>query len=374
MTDSSDSPAIDPIYLGWLIFGGLLLVTGLIIYHSYNNHDSQTKKLLQEKARIEKLISKYSRRKDYSKENATLLDDLRELEKRQDNWWYLRYLEEVGVGDFKPRYTTIGFAKVIEGKDFVRVTKEVALSARYEEIVRLITQLENIGGFEIQDLSIRESTTESGIHRVKFKLTSLEVKKSLLKKLRQDLIKGITKQKSSPYKLALLIEPKWKSRRKKKIRKVTRDPFVNIKRRREEWLAALKERINQEKERKETLKDLRSKRERQRLSLRKRRLEEERKRAYKKAIAGKKKIVIPPPINISLEMEMVGYFDFKSGKIALIKPDNYVRVGNVVDGMKVVKIEPRKITFKKGIQEYYSSMEIMGIPVFGSKKNNALKK
>jgi len=166
---------------------------------------------------------------------------LEKLTKSKDNWWYLGELEGIKK-KYKPYFRNISASRITNGADFKTYSRLIKMSSSFSESVDLIDSLEGYGGFKIESLDVQANEEDSRKHDVEFWLAFSRVKQPIVDKLAAALIeKKAKKVEKNYYTTSLRLSPSWKKNRLLVMNRGGRDPFINLKRSREEWLTKLEE-------------------------------------------------------------------------------------------------------------------------------------
>ena len=270
---------------------------------------------------------------------------LKELYVTKDNWWYLGELEGIKK-KYKPVFRNISASKVKQDKNFVTYSRLVNISSSFPDTVDLIDNLENASSFHIEGLDIKPSRKGEDVskHNVKFWMSFSRVKDGVVDKLAAALTgEDAKKHDKKYYEKSLRIKPFWKKNQLLAVKEVKNDPFIDLHRRREQWLAKLKE----DREAKEAA--LLAKRA--------------------KEAAG----IVGGPDNVSnadLSNKLVlkGVLDIKGIKMAIFdakyevvpgRRNLYrynVKVGDSVGDKEIVSIDTERVVLKSGDMTYFSMM------------------
>jgi hypothetical protein len=181
---------------------------------------------------------------EFEKLKKTGMVALEKLTKSKDNWWYLGELEGIKK-KYKPYFRNISASRIKDGSDFKIYSRLIKMSSSFSESVDLIDSLEGFGGFKIESLDVQANEEDSRKHDVEFWLAFSRVKQPIVDKLAAALVeKKAKKVEKNYYTTSLRLPPSWKKNRLLVVNRGGRDPFINLKKSREEWLAKLEEERN----------------------------------------------------------------------------------------------------------------------------------
>lgn len=318
-----------------------LMGTSLFTYSSQRKEKKKIESRIQNiKASVEALTEDDSTLEKLKKDGKAVL---KRFNITKDNWWYLGDLEGI-KGKYRPVFKNISRSKVSEGPNFTKLSRLVNMSGTFSEALDLIGNLEDSGDFQIEDLRISTDKTDNKKHEMEFWLSFMRIKEDVVKKL-SDAIEGKSSAKKDKkyHKRSLRFKPRWKKGERLILKKSKRDPFVDLKKRREAWLAQIKEEQQNLTSKQLLAKELRSK--------------------------GKSKENAPlPPLDISLKLVLKGVLSLKGTKMAILdakfeviasQKNLYrynVRIGDFVGDKKVTRIEDKRVTLKSGKRTYYTVM------------------
>ena len=265
---------------------------------------------------------------------------LKELNITKDNWWYLGELEGIKK-KYKPLFRNISASKVKQQKNFTTYSRLVKMSSSFPEAVDLMDSLENTSGFQIEGLDIQSNNEDTSKHNVEFWMSFSRVRKKVVDKLSSSLTeKTLQKSDKEYYAKSLRLKPSWKKNQLLALKRVKKDPFIDLKRRRELWLDKLE-----------------AEREAKKIAL-----------EAKKAAGGAGIEGDASDANMSAKLVLKGILSIKGTKMAVLEAKyeivtgrknlyRYnVKVGDSVGNKEVVRIEEKRIVFKSGDMTYYSTM------------------
>jgi hypothetical protein len=270
---------------------------------------------------------------------------LEQLYVTKDNWWYLGELEGIKK-KYKPIFRNISPSKVKQDKNFVTYSRLVNISSSFPDSVDLIDNLENDSDFHIEGLDIKTGQEGEDVnkHNVEFWMSFSRVKEEVVNKLATALTgKDSKKIDKKYYEKSLRIKPFWKKNQLLAVKEVKKDPFIDLHRRREQWLAKLKE--EQEAKEKALL---------------------ARRAAEAAGIVGGPDILTDADLSDRLVLK--GILDIKGIKMAIFdakyevvpgRKNLYrynVKVGDSVGDKEIVSIDKKRVILKSGDMTYYSMM------------------
>lgn len=178
---------------------------------------------------------------EFEKLKKTGMAALEKLTKSKDNWWYLGELEGIKK-KYKPYFRNISASRITDGNDFKIYSRLIKMSSSFSESVDLIESLEGFGGFKLESLDVQANEEDSRKHDVEFWLAFSRVKQPIVDKLADALReKEAKKVEKNYFTTSLRLPPSWKKNRLLVVNRGGRDPFINLKKSREEWLAKLGE-------------------------------------------------------------------------------------------------------------------------------------
>jgi hypothetical protein len=259
---------------------------------------------------------------------------LKELDITKDNWWYLGELEGINK-KFWPVFRNISASKIKEEPRFTKYSRLVKMTSSFPEVLDLISNLENSGGFQIEGLEILANAEDSKKHNVEFWLSFSRVKQAVI-----DELSAVIGNKTAPkdgktyYEKSLRLKPVWKKNKFFAGRKRGRDPFTNLKKRREEWLARLSAEQDDKME-----------------------------------LSAKNMSDVFQQVDVSQQLVLKGILSFRGIKMAVLdakykvlpgRKNRYrynVRTGDFVGEKKVVKIDNKRVVLRFENTTYYTIME-----------------
>ena len=332
--------------IAWI--GTLVLLLPLMGVGFFSNSQQQKEKVKLER-RIKKIKIKVEalNEKDPSfmslKEKGLIA--LKKFNKVKDNWWYLGELEGIKK-KFKPTFRNISSSKVEDRADFKKYSRLISMSSTYPEAVDLIHNLETTAGFQVDGLKINTSDKDDKKHDVQFWLSFLRVKQSVIDKLAK-LVEGDAPARDDKkyYKRSLHLKPVWKKGQRLARKRITRDPFINLKKRRDEWVAQ----VEAENKAKEIARLAR-------LAAAKNGVQNDQERS-------------PLPVDLSKELVLRGILSIKGTRMAILdaryevvpgQKNLYrynVKIGDFVGEKEVISIENKRVILKSKNRTYYSVMQ-----------------
>jgi hypothetical protein len=311
-----------------------LLGTGFFTYSQQKKEKKKANDRIEAlKKKIERLEKKNAHFEELKKKGHVTLKD---LYMTKDNWWYLGELEGIKK-KFRPNFRNISASKIKEDKNFTRFSRLVKISSSFPEAVDLMDNLEFANGFQIEGLDIHADEKNSEKHGVEFWMSFSRVKQDVIDKLAAALTgKKPKKTDKKYYERSLRMKPVWKRNRRLVLKRRGRDPFVDLKKRREEWLEKLKA-AHEEKE-----KTLSEKKETETL--------------------------VKQNVDFSDKLVLKGILSIKGIKMAIldaqykVNPEREnlyrynVKIGDFVGEKKVVRIDNNQVVLKHQGMTYFSTM------------------
>lgn len=271
---------------------------------------------------------------------------LKQLDITKDNWWYLGELEGIKK-KYEPIFRNISASKVKKDKNFITYSRQVKMSTSFPDAVDLMDHLENASGFHIEGIDIKPDRKGEDVskHNVEFWMSFSRVREEVVNKL-ADALTGEDSEKLDKkyYEKSLRIKPFWKKNQLLKVQAVKKDPFIDLHRRREQWLAKLKE----ERDAKEA-------------ALLARRS------AEAGGVVGGGDVL--SNADLSGRLVLKGILSIKGTKMAVFdakyevvpgRKNLYrynVKVGDSVGDKEIVSIDEKRVVFKSGDMTYYSMMQ-----------------
>ena len=291
----------------WII---LLLVGISLSGYGYHLYSKQSEELAQY-AQNTKLVESYQEHGALSLERELEekedIKTLKKLAQEREKWWFLQDIEE-NLGDkLRPMFKNIGPVTVVDHEDYLEMSRELEVSASYQELIQLFEELEKERGFTIGRLRINRDTQDIERQVAQFVLTTIEVKRSFFDQLRN---MGADIEGTSQMALvseSLIIDPTWQEREKLRLKEEAVDPFISYE-------------------------------DRQILLAR-------------QPVVAEEKVMVP--INLSSQYRLQGIVQFSKYLVAIISPDHILREGDKLDKKQVVSITRQKVTLIEGPQEYY---------------------
>jgi hypothetical protein len=310
-------------------------------FFTYSSQEKKQKKLENQIKDIKSKIELFKKEDpELKKLKNKGLEVLEKIRKARDAWWYLGDMEGIKK-KFKPVFRKISPSKVQDFPNFLKLSRHINVSSSYGEAVGLIGSLESTGEFQISEIKIRTSESEdkSNKHKVEFWLSTLQIKQDVIDKLTSALgEKQVAQIDKSYYKRSLRLKPTWKKGKVLVLKKAARDPFINLKRRRDTWLAKLKKE------------------------------QEEREAKLKAGLGVDGAAGSKGPIDFSDKLILRGVVTIRGVKTAILdakyevvpgRKNLYrynVREGESVGSMRVVSIKAKRVTLRSGSSIYYSLM------------------